>query len=592
MGLPVEGPSIGWPETEQAAPNVQRWATEQLLCLWRKQRHRRDNVPSWGDEIEYNLVDLNSTSERATLLLDQEKVIRQWENSPASKEEPVVLQWEWAKYVVETTPAKPYTESIEDLLSVQQNMKRRRQVINRSLSPNQHTMSLSFFPRTGADGQWTTPHGRTQTNHSVCSIPRYRILPENVLGRRQSHKKTHYPVYQDIETPDIFHDILPSGEKIKNHLCLDDLEVGIGCCSLQTTFQAPNETEARWLHDQLIPLAPIFLAMTAAVPIWKGYLVDTDIRWQRFGDLVDDRRPEEMESIPPRWTWNRTYLSEEKPPGLESDSSLQPMNPAIKQRLLDGGMDDSLATHFASILSRDPLILTEEDTHNLNTSNTKLFELLQSCVWHAVRFKLPITDTGPGWCVEFRTMESQLTDKANAAFAIFAYLLSRAIVTMHLNFYIPIDKVGESMEFAKERDAVRGRKMWFKRSGWSHSIGGVKSMCKEKKVHKRLSGEGEGFALMSADEIFNGESEEDGFPGLVAIVRYYLKQSKMATAEQEKIAPYLELISERASGENPTPATWMRKFVRSHEDYRQDSYVGERVCYDMMREIVRMNEDE
>jgi glutamate--cysteine ligase catalytic subunit len=158
-------------------------------------------------------------------------------------------------------------------------------------------MSLSFFPRAGADGQWTTPQGRTQTNHSVCSIPRYRILPENVFGRRQSHKKTLYPVYQDIETPDIFHDILPSGEKIKNHLCLDDLEVGIGCCSLQTTFQAPNETEARWLHDQLIPLAPIFLAMTAAVPIWKGYLVDTDIRWQRFGDLVDDRRPEEMETI-------------------------------------------------------------------------------------------------------------------------------------------------------------------------------------------------------------------------------------------------------------------------------------------------------
>lgn len=477
-------------------------------------------------------------------------------------------------------------------------------------------MSLSFFPRAGVDDQWTTPQGRTQTNHSVCSLPRYRILPENVHSRRQSHKKTHFPVYQDIETPNTFHDILPSGEEVQNHLCLDDLEVGIGCCSLQTTFQAPNETEARWLHDQLIPLAPIFLAMTAAVPIWKGYLVDTDIRWQRFGDLTDDRRPEEMETTvcetsqqkqnktntnnppqPPRWTWNRTYISEEKPAGLEGDSPIQPMNPAIKQRLLDGGMDDSLATHFASILSRDPLILTEEDTHHLNTSNTKLFELLQSCVWHAVRFKLPTTDSGPGWCVEFRTMESQLTDKANAAFAIFAFLLSRAIVTMHLNFYIPIDKVGESMEFAKERDAVHEGKMWFRRSGWlagTHSLGGVKSMCKDK-VHQQLNGEvqgkGEEFALMTADEIFNGESEPNGFPGLVAIVRYYLNQSKMPSAEQEKIAPYLELISERASGENPTPATWMREFVRSHEDYQQDSYVGERVCYDMMKEIVRMNED-
>jgi glutamate--cysteine ligase catalytic subunit len=37
----------------------------------------------------------------------------------------VTLQWEWASYVVETTPAKPYTERIEDLMAVEGNMKRR-----------------------------------------------------------------------------------------------------------------------------------------------------------------------------------------------------------------------------------------------------------------------------------------------------------------------------------------------------------------------------------------------------------------------------------------------------------------------------------
>lgn len=271
------------------------------------------------------------------------------------------------------------------------------------------------------------------------------------------------------------------------------------------------------------------------------------------------------------------------------------MDSAIKQRLLDGGMDESLATHFASILSRDPLILTQEDMDNHNTENTKLFELFQSCVWHAVRFKLPITETGPGWCVEFRTMESQLTDKDNAAFAIFAYLLSRAIVTLNLNFYIPIDKVGESMEFVKERDAVRQRKMWFRRAGWlsgSHTVRPSRSMCKEE-LHVNLDNRSEDkdFALMTADQIFNGESDPNGFPGLVAVVRYYLDQSKMLPAEQAKIAPYLDLISKRASGENPTPATWMREFVRSHKDYKQDSYVSESVCYEMMKEIVRMNEE-
>lgn len=122
------------------------------------------------------------------------------------------------------------------------------------------------------------------------------MVTENVLGRSKSRKRTEYPIFQDSQTPNPFLDILQSGEKVKGHLCLDDVEVGIGCCSLQATFQASNQTEARWLHDQLIPLAPIFLAMTAAVPIWKGYLVDTDIRWQRFGDILDDRRPEEEET--------------------------------------------------------------------------------------------------------------------------------------------------------------------------------------------------------------------------------------------------------------------------------------------------------
>lgn len=277
---------------------------------------------------------------------------------------------------------------------------------------------------------------------------------------------------------------------------------------------------------------------------------------------------------------------------MESNTSLQPMDETIKQSLLDGDMDEQLATHFASILSRDPLVLTQEDMCHFNTSNTKLFELLHGCTWHAVRFKPPVSYSGPGWCIEFRTMEAQLTDKDNAAFAIFTYLLSRAIVTLHLNFYIPIDKVGESMEFANKRNAVLEERMWFRRSGWltdsAHLVSSARPMCEEK-VQSRV--DGEYYALMSADEIFNGELGHTGFPGLIPLVRYYLDYSKMPVSEQERISPYLDVISKRASGEMPTPASWMREFVRQHGVYQQDSYVSESVCYDMMKEIVRMNEE-
>lgn len=52
---------------------------------------------------------------------------------------------------------------------------------------------------------------------------------------------------------------------------------GMGCCCLQMTFQAQSLEEARHLYDQLTPLTPIMLALSAASPIWRGYLSDVSL---------------------------------------------------------------------------------------------------------------------------------------------------------------------------------------------------------------------------------------------------------------------------------------------------------------------------
>ena len=67
---------------------------------------------------------------------------------------------------------------------------------------------------------------------------------------------------------------------------------------------------------------------------------------------------------------------------------------------------------------------------------------LQSTNWQTVRFKPPPIGSPIGWRVEFRPMEVQITDFENAAFAVFVVLLTRAILSMNLNLYIPISKVG------------------------------------------------------------------------------------------------------------------------------------------------------
>jgi hypothetical protein len=48
-------------------------------------------------------------------------------------------------------------------------------------------------------------------------------------------------------------------------------------------------SEACELYDQLAPLCPIMLALTAASPAQRGYLVDSDCRWNIISAAVDDR---------------------------------------------------------------------------------------------------------------------------------------------------------------------------------------------------------------------------------------------------------------------------------------------------------------
>jgi glutamate--cysteine ligase catalytic subunit len=36
------------------------------------------------------------------------------------------------------------------------------------------------------------------------------------------------------------------------------------------------------------------LALTAATPIYKGFLADTDVRWNQISAAVDDRTAEEL----------------------------------------------------------------------------------------------------------------------------------------------------------------------------------------------------------------------------------------------------------------------------------------------------------
>lgn len=77
---------------------------------------------------------------------------------------------------------------------------------------------------------------------------------------------------------------------------MDCMAFGMGMCCLQVTFQAKDVNDSRYLYDQLASMTPIMLALTAATPIMKGRLLDSDARWAAISQSVDDRTPAERGS--------------------------------------------------------------------------------------------------------------------------------------------------------------------------------------------------------------------------------------------------------------------------------------------------------
>ncbi|KAL4888274.1 glutamate cysteine ligase [Aspergillus ambiguus] len=565
-----------------------------LLNLWRREKKRQDFDALWGDEVEYTLISLDPDTGRATVLLDQPRILGEWEsqigyeNKMQSPGNLPILHPEWASYMIESTPAKPYSERPADLLAVEKDMKRlsRRELIKQHLHPNEHVMTISIFSHLGITAPFTSP----------------------------SFQPARIPVFRDVKTPWPFQDPAcpqstgpnefgnPSSNTRENCIYLDGVGFGAGSCCLQTTFQAGSEHEARRLYDQLIPFGPIMLALTAATPIYKGYLADTDVRWNCISSCLDDRMPNDPPELRARFSSNVTYVSkDEQYTNCYMDSQL-PISPGSKQHLLEGGMDDVLASHFSHILSRDPIYLTRKDIENLDSEGTNVFESFQGGVWQHVRLKPPPSPSDDiGWRVEFRPMEVQLRDDENAAFAVFMFLLSRAITIFHLDFRIPVTKVTESMELAHNRNAVIGERFWFRNLNWSPRALTSAKETRAGQPHQNLPKEPPGVehtptvVSMTVDEIVNGTTLESPaelshFPGLISIIEAYLDYSGVSLEERRQLQHYLDFVSKRANGKVPTTASWIRSFVTVHEDYRGNSAVSQRVCYDLMQNIAALND--
>jgi len=488
-------------------------------------------------------------------------------------------------------------------------------------------VTLTTFPQLGSKDCLTPsyppsgPKLRSQFVPDEIANPhiRFPTLAANIRSRRGRKVEINVPVFKDANTQQPFHDPtvnydlhswpedddVRNGAAKKDHIYMDAMAFGMGSCCLQITFQAKNIEEGRKMYDQLSPIGPILLALTAATPIYKGFLADTDVRWNQISRAVDDRTPEELGEKPlkddrwripkSRYASNSTYISQD--PRLRKEY-LDPdliVDEDLKKRLLEGGMDELLATHFAHLFIRDPIVVFAEDLEELDLTKADHFENLQSTNWQHMRFKPPPAGTDMGWRVEFRPMEIQMTDFENAAFAVFIVLVTRAILSFDLNFYLPIPRTTENMETAHLRDAVLNEKFWFRKDPFSprptgkpnHAASGTSTpapaSANSRPPTPPLGPVEDENERMSIAEVINGQSQDGGFPGLIPLVESYLDSVNVDVETRCDLATYLDLIRKRADGSLWTGAKWIRSFVRGHAEYRGDSVVGDGITFDLVK---------
>ena len=366
----------------------------------------------------------------------------------------------------------------------------------------------------------------------------------------------------------------------KHFIHMDAMGFGMGCCCMQSTLLARDIHEARNLYDQLAVLCPIMLAVTAATPLARGLLADTDVRWNIVSASVDDRRDAETLTISKsRYDSISVYIGENEQAKQFSDLNIEIDDQSYKT-LRENDIDEQLARHIAHYFIRDPLVIFTDCQEIDDNAESVHFENLQSTNWQTVRFKPP---PGPnssiGWRVEFRVMEVQLTDFENAAFTVFILLLTRVIISYKLNMLMPLSGVDENMRKAHLRDAVLNQKFKFR-------------TCLDSDVNAKMSKEQLDHCTkdLTVDEIINGvHSEDKKFVGLIPLVRKYLDQMNVEINDRLRLEQYLQLVSMRASGKLQTNAAFIRDFVRNHPKYQKDSVVREEIVFDLVESAEKIS---
>ena len=149
MGLLSEGSPLSWEETKKLSEHVRKHGINQFINLYKRLRDRQGDVLKWGDEVEYVIVKFDDEKKEAKLSLRAKEILDILGEKERLDPENIKCMWrpEYAAYMLEGTPGKPYGGLMAHFNIVEANMKYRREEVEQLLHPGEKILTLTSFPR-------------------------------------------------------------------------------------------------------------------------------------------------------------------------------------------------------------------------------------------------------------------------------------------------------------------------------------------------------------------------------------------------------------------------------------------------------------
>ena len=404
--------------------------------------------------------------------------------------------------------------------------------------------------------------------------PRFGCLARNIRERRGEKVEIKIPIYKDVNT-----NINKTNEEpFPGEIYMDAMGFGMGNCAMQITLGSCCLTKAINNYDQLIPFAPLFLALSSCSPIFKGKLSNYDNRFLIISESVDDRTKEERDPNSEKYIYKSryspiySYIGDSKfCKDFYNDYPKFPVNKNYYDELVKNDISPKLATHFCNLLVRDPLVIFSEKIKVTDENDMSHFENLNTTNWNSLRFKLPRPSDGDScFKIEVRTPELQLTPFENSSLMEFILLvyLSNCYNSGNSNYIIPITMVDENFKRAYQINSVTEQKYY-----WRIKNEGVdyEKLTLEEDIKNNIK-------ELTMYEIFTGKKEY-GYKGVFDDIVKFIDKNYNGCLILKNVLKYIEL---KSKGEIWTDAKYIRNFVLNHKSYKKDSIVTEEINYDLV----------